>query len=72
MKAEEVEPRLPFDELHDPRLLRLGPRAQAVEKGGEPGQGGLGLTPAAAHHQQIIGVTDQTSIGGTPGPVQPG
>lgn len=39
--AEEVDPRPAFDELHDPRLLGLGLKAQAVEQGGEPRRGGL-------------------------------
>ena len=64
VKAEEVKPRFTLDQLHDPRLRRLRLKTEAVEEGGQPGQGGLGLAPVSADHQQIIGVADQAPYAG--------
>jgi hypothetical protein len=72
VEAEEVEVLASFPQLHDPRLRLLERQAQLGQDGVERLQGTLGLRPAPAHHDQIVGVAHQDAAAARlPDPVKP-
>jgi hypothetical protein len=71
VEPEEVEPLATLDQVHDPRLGRLGLQPQVGQQHSKPRQRGLGLPTGPADHQQIIGVPHQRPVRATPRPVQP-
>ena len=72
VKAEEIEPLAPFGQVHDAGLGRLGLQPQLGQQHRQPRQRGLGLLPACAHHDHVVGEAHQNAVLPTrPCPVQP-
>jgi hypothetical protein len=56
MKAKEVQPFASFREVNDPRLRRLGLKAQSCEDHRQRIQRAVGLPAVLAHHHEIVGL----------------
>ena len=72
VKAQEIEAFFAFGQVHDAGLSRFGFQPQLGQQHRQPRQRGLGLPPALAHHQRVVGVAHQHAVlACCPCPVQP-
>ena len=72
VKAEEIRPLLRPPPMHDAGLGLFRLQAKVGQQRPQPRQGGLGLLPGLAHHQQIVGEANEHSVlADVPCPVEP-
>jgi hypothetical protein len=72
VKAQKIEPGTTDLQMHYPRLGFLRFQTELSQQRPQPRQGGLGLLARSAHHQRVVGETDQHSmLAHAPSPVNP-
>ena len=72
VKPEEVKPGVPFGQLHDAGLGRLGLQPEPGQQDRQPRERGLRLFPGVAHDHRVVDVADQHAVlARLPCPVQP-